>query len=248
MIRLGSSRVACAAVRLGAIGKRQASSVVTKSTSGTSGSGGRSRVLAAGAILAGAAATSYFLNKTEPVYNDGPVPPAIDVPVPTETAPPKLGDDGKLHTYVWGSNKNKILAPGAAKDNLRTPQDVPAWTDVALRDLALHEKHAACVDAAGDVYQWGTAYHGELPEGQVGEPQRTLSGKNISKLALSAARVFALSEKTGKIYVLSQAAERQKPSASSSDGSWWSLGGWFGGSPLVDYLELSTDSKLNRGE
>ncbi|KAG9123896.1 hypothetical protein FRC07_013587 [Ceratobasidium sp. 392] len=249
MIRpLGSSaRATCAAMRLGAAGKRHASSAATKSLSGT-GRSGRSRALVAGAVLAGVAATTYILNKKDSIYNDGPIPPAIDLPTPTATAPPKLSDDGKLHTYVWGSNKHKTLAPGLAKDNIRAPQEVPDWTGIALKDLALHEKHAACVDAAGDVYQWGTAYYGQLPEGQVGEPQRTLSGKNISKLALSAARVFALSEKTGKIYVLSQAAERQKVSGSSPDNSWWSLGGWFGGSPSVDYLELSADSKLNRGE
>ncbi|KAG8745818.1 hypothetical protein FRC12_014448 [Ceratobasidium sp. 428] len=249
MIRLGSStRTACAVIRLGTVGKRRASSVVTKSAPAGSGAG-RSRVLAAGAILAGAAATTYILNKKEIVYNDGPIPPAIEVPALTTTdEPPKLSDDGRLHTYVWGSNKYKTIAPQLAKDSVRSPQEVPAWTGVALRDLSLHEKHAACVDAVGDVYQWGHSYHGDLPEGQVGEPQRTLSGKNISKIALSAARVFALSEKTGKIYVLSQAAERQKLRSSDGNSSWWSLGGWFGGSPSVGYLELSTDSKMNRGE
>jgi hypothetical protein len=163
------------------------------------------------------------------------------------------------------SGRHKILAPGLAKDTIRAPQDISAWANVALRDLALHERHAACVDAAGDVYQWGAAYYGDLVEGQSGEPHRTLSGKvcscirlelritnlyqasqNISKIALSAARVFALSENTGKIYVLSQTAERQKLSTSGS--SWWSLGGWLSGSPSVDYLELTTNSKLNRGE
>ncbi|KAG8737345.1 hypothetical protein FRC12_017186 [Ceratobasidium sp. 428] len=190
MIRLGSStRATCATIRLGAVGRRRASSVVTKSAPAGSGTG-RSRVLAAGAILAGAAATTYILSRKEIVYNDGPIPPAIDVPALTTTDdPPKLSDDGKLHTYVWGSNKYKTIAPGLAKDSVRSPQDVPAWTGVALRDLALHEKHAACVDAVGDVYQWGHSYHGDLPEGQVGEPQRTLSGKAKSKfVSISAGR------------------------------------------------------------
>ncbi|QRV86213.1 RCC1/BLIP-II protein [Ceratobasidium sp. AG-Ba] len=242
MIRLGSSTRA--AVRL-AVPRGQRAGHPFSTTS----AGRTSKTLATSAALAGAIATTYLLNTRNTVYNDGTVTPIADALVPTtDTAPPKMSDDGRLHTYVWGSNKYKILAPGVLKDNIRLPQDVPAWTDVALRDLALHEKHAACVDAAGDVYQWGTGYYGELAEAQVGEPQRTLTGKNISKVALSAARVFALSEKTGKIYVLSQSSERQKPRDTGSDRSWLSLGSWFGGSPSIDYLELSTDSKLNRGE
>jgi hypothetical protein len=72
--------------------------------------------------------------------------------------------------------------------------------------------------------------------------------QNISKLSLSAARVFALSEKTGKIYVLAQAAERQKRN-NTTGSSWWNLGGWLSSDgSSVDYLELKVDSKLNRGE
>lgn len=49
--------------------------------------------------------------------------------------------------------------------------------DVALRDLALHERHAACVDARGDIYQWGDGFFGSRPRSEAQEPKLTLCGK-----------------------------------------------------------------------
>ena len=43
---------------------------------------------------------------------------------------------------------------------------------MALRDLVLHEKHAACVDARGDVYQWGKGFSEKARQ-----PILTLRGK-----------------------------------------------------------------------
>jgi len=47
---------------------------------------------------------------------------------------------------------------------------------VALRDLQLHEKHAACIDARGDVYQWGEGFFGEALKA-VRSPKLSLRGK-----------------------------------------------------------------------
>lgn len=50
--------------------------------------------------------------------------------------------------------------------------------DTALRDLALHEGHAACVDARGDVYQWGDAFFASCSATAGGNPLKpTLQGK-----------------------------------------------------------------------
>ncbi len=53
--------------------------------------------------------------------------------------------------------------------------------DVALRELSVHERHAACVDAKGDVYQWGEGFIGSADAGadvsSTGRPVRTLRGK-----------------------------------------------------------------------
>lgn len=52
--------------------------------------------------------------------------------------------------------------------------------NVALRDLALHENHAACVDARGDLYQWGDGFFGLSDSAQDSRsmtPKLTLRGK-----------------------------------------------------------------------
>ena len=53
-------------------------------------------------------------------------------------------------------------------EGFRVPTSVPWLRDVALRDLALHERHGVCVDARGDVYQWNAQSKG---------PSLALSGK-----------------------------------------------------------------------
>lgn len=47
---------------------------------------------------------------------------------------------------------------------------------MALRDLAFHEKHAACVDASGNVYQWGDGFFGDDKPASK-NPVLTLKGK-----------------------------------------------------------------------
>jgi hypothetical protein len=49
---------------------------------------------------------------------------------------------------------------------------------VALRDLAVHAAHAACVDGRGDVYQWGGGFFAaEQSASGDGKPVLTLRGK-----------------------------------------------------------------------
>jgi alpha-tubulin suppressor-like RCC1 family protein len=79
--------------------------------------------------------------------------------------------------YTKQFYRDKILSPEISSDeNLRTPT-VAKWLDgVALRDLQLHQKHAACIDARGDVYQWGEGFFGEAVKG-VHSPKLTLRSK-----------------------------------------------------------------------
>ena len=74
--------------------------------------------------------------------------------------------------------RTKLLSPTSkVGDTIRTPA-VASWLDgVALRDLQFHEDHAACIDAKGDVYQWGAGYYGDLSKDLDGRPQLTLKGK-----------------------------------------------------------------------
>lgn len=58
--------------------------------------------------------------------------------------------------------------PGVQR--VQYPVNASWLKDVALRDLRLHERHAACVDARGDVYQWGDGFFGSNPTSK-SEPQ-----------------------------------------------------------------------------
>ena len=65
---------------------------------------------------------------------------------------------------------------GGSEESLKSPAPLPWLDGVALLDLVLHETHAACVDARGDVYQWGKV----STQGSIAtEPIRTLRGKVI---------------------------------------------------------------------
>ncbi len=77
----------------------------------------------------------------------------------------------------------RIISPDASDAaQIRTPVVVSFLQDVALRDLAAHATHAACVDGRGDVYQWGDGFFGQQSEqsafGNGGrKPVVTLQGK-----------------------------------------------------------------------
>ena len=60
---------------------------------------------------------------------------------------------------------------------IRVPTSSDWFKNVALRDLALHENHAACIDARGEVYQWGDGFFGKEPGTSHARPQLTLKGK-----------------------------------------------------------------------
>ncbi len=77
----------------------------------------------------------------------------------------------------------RIISPDASDAaQIRTPVVASFLQNVALRDLAAHATHAACVDGRGDVYQWGDGFFGQQSEqsasGNGGrKPVVTLQGK-----------------------------------------------------------------------
>jgi alpha-tubulin suppressor-like RCC1 family protein len=150
-------------------------------------------------------------------------------------------ENTNLVSLAWGSNKGKTLLPGTKADSFGLPVNVEWLKDVALRDLALQEKHAACVDSRGDVYQWGSDFSLDKPQ-----PALTLRGKDITSLTATPTRIFALSS-SGHVYALSSRASKQtlgSPHSASSSG--W-FGGLFGGERnTIDFVELS--APLTRGE
>ncbi|EGN95495.1 hypothetical protein SERLA73DRAFT_186528 [Serpula lacrymans var. lacrymans S7.3] len=158
-----------------------------------------------------------------------------------------INEDGSLTAVVWGSNKSNIISPeNPGIESVRIPSVANWLQNVALRDLALHDQHAACVDARGDVYQWGNGFYGSAPksdaEAMGRKPTLTLQGKNIIRLQLTGSRVFALSA-SGKIYVFAAKAGQQKspvgaPTPSSTP--WWGTG-WFWGEEeaAIDFAQLT---------
>ena len=132
--------------------------------------------------------------------------------------------------------------------------------------MALHERHAACVDARGDVYQWGDGFFGSKSDAKA--PKITLRGKvggvpskfeasmftactlqNIIKVQLTDSRVYALSA-SGRIYVFAANEEQQKlriPRTSSTTP--WGVFNWTGREQqTIDFVEIFPKEKLNWGE
>lgn len=61
--------------------------------------------------------------------------------------------------FTWGSNRYNVVAPDTPLTTfIKTPRSIPYFDGMALRDLALEERHAVAVDASGDVLQWGLGF------------------------------------------------------------------------------------------
>ncbi|KZT57038.1 RCC1/BLIP-II protein [Calocera cornea HHB12733] len=172
-----------------------------------------------------------------------PTKKAPQPPVPVEA----LQEPGKsLIAWSWGANDYKVASSSAStSSNIRSPQPLPHLSGVALRDLALHEKHGACVDAAGNVYQWGDGFF-EAAEKGARKPKLTLKGKDIQNLSVTAKKVYALS-KSGKVYVLS-ADEARQEEGKQEPAAWWTFAWIWRSQPTVGHVELKPDSALARRE
>ncbi|KAF9466301.1 regulator of chromosome condensation 1/beta-lactamase-inhibitor protein II [Collybia nuda] len=192
----------------------------------------------------------WYIN-THTVYNDVTMASPIALGKAKQFFLPAGGDVGEvdeLRAVIWGSNRSNTLIPEAV-DVIRTPS-VAKWLDgVALRDLVLHRDHAACVDARGDVYQWGVGFSGPVPD-DGHKPQLTLREKNITQLKLTEGRLYALSA-SGKVYALAADATSQElrtGSPTPSSDSWWGTGWLWGEDESVDFVELTANEHLGWGE
>ncbi|TFY78019.1 hypothetical protein EWM64_g5994 [Hericium alpestre] len=175
-------------------------------------------------LLASTVAVGSVLATSSTIYNDAPpLDPTSKAPQ-VQSAVQEVEDaDGKLRVLVWGNNKAHILLLDGDVEQIRNPAVASYLEDVALRDLALHATHAACIDAKGD---------------------------NIVGIQLTDSRVFALSA-SGNIYVLSSKEGKQKlpagtPTLASSP--WWGTGWMWGEDVGVDFTEIVPANKLAWGE
>ncbi|KAG1803539.1 regulator of chromosome condensation 1/beta-lactamase-inhibitor protein II [Suillus plorans] len=213
-------------------------------------------------IASSAAATAGLLwySFSTTIHNDAIMTPKLeDISKSAQKASASstgvTEDDGSICAVVWGSNQYNVINPNEpGVQRVQCPVNSSWLKDVALRDLALHERHAACVDARGDVYQWGDGFFGSSstsksePQG----PKLTLRGHDIIQLQLTESRIYALSA-SGKIYVIAANAEQQqKPPPkplSASTMSWWTPG-WIWGAQgnAIDFAEIVPRQKLGWGE
>ncbi|KAG9008041.1 hypothetical protein FRB94_013806 [Tulasnella sp. JGI-2019a] len=156
----------------------------------------------------------------------------------------------ELDVITWGANNYHTVSTDASYNPKQpTPFSSISGNGVALRDLAFHEKHAACVDAAGNIYQWGDGFFDLPGDNQGQKPVLTLSGKDITSIALSGSKVYALS-RTGKVYVLSSSQKKQAVTEETPGmhSSWWSLSWLWKTKPTVDFIELHMEAKKQQNE
>lgn len=78
-------------------------------------------------------------------------------------------------TALLHFRSHTISSNDSYDSKLPTPLSKLSGVGTALRDLAFHEKHAACVDASGNVYQWGDGFSGDASS--TDGPVLTLKGK-----------------------------------------------------------------------
>ncbi|KAJ9108898.1 hypothetical protein QFC21_000219 [Naganishia friedmannii] len=184
--------------------------------------------------------------------------------------------------WVWGSNRNNTLLPpvsGSAStpNQLKIARPTPYVPKATpLRDLVLAEKYGAAVDGRGDLWFWGNGYwdngvataHGSgqsqtvqsTSPSDVAKAQKSLKGKNITSLAGTTNKIYALSS-SGDIYAVAAARNLQKSevvdrSSSNSSSSWWDTLGFgklvsvFSQDPGVDFVKLDVagDGGLKKGE
>ncbi|PPR04949.1 hypothetical protein CVT24_010407 [Panaeolus cyanescens] len=198
-------------------------------------------------VASGAAAGAALWYNTETVHND-----AIQIMPHVQPATAKAAgssaetDPDVLHSMIWGSNEAKLLSPESPDKVSHRVPTIAHWLDnVALRDLKLGKKTGACIDARGDVYQWGEGFFGEILE-NVSRPKSTLRGKNIVQLQLTDEKLYALSA-SGKIYVLAtdafaQALPTGAPTPASD--SWWGTGWLWGEDENIDFAEVTPAESL----
>ncbi len=162
-----------------------------------------------------------------------------------------------------GTRSKTLLLDKEDPDSIRTPAIAEWLEDVALRDLVLHKEHAACIDARGDVYQWGTGHFGSAENDS---PALTLRNKvrhilssskerwlildiqNIVQLQLTESKLYALSA-SGQIYAMEASASRQSlPAGSPTQSPWWRMGWLWGKEETVDFVEIKPQQQLKRRE
>ncbi|KAH7325011.1 regulator of chromosome condensation 1/beta-lactamase-inhibitor protein II [Stachybotrys elegans] len=143
--------------------------------------------------------------------------------------------------YVWGSNVGKVVDPDSEEKTIKLPRRLAFFDGQILRDLKLTQNFGAAITEKGDLVQWGKGFSQENPK-----PLTTLTGKDLTKIVVSADRIIALS-KNGSVYSVPSSKDHQEGGTKrEQEKSSWSLWRAVGLEP-ISFRNL-TPSKLTRGE
>ncbi|KDN44082.1 RCC1/BLIP-II [Tilletiaria anomala UBC 951] len=107
--------------------------------------------------------------------------------------------------YLWGSNRYNVVAPDAPLMTfVRSPRSIPYFDGMALRHVLLEEKHAAAIDADGDLLQWGLGFFdaasrtskssdssGDIEEVPLGRRRGRIRANELTPLGCEAAQAKA---------------------------------------------------------
>lgn len=137
--------------------------------------------------------------------------------------------------YTWGSNEFKVADPGSKDADVKTPRRFKYFNGQVLRDFKVDDKSGAAITENGDLVQWGKGFS----ETEY-KPSKTLTGKNLTSLALSESRIIALAS-DGSIYSLPISKEGQKTGPKFREGSWVPF---MGGNSGLSYRKLTPKLKL----
>lgn len=138
--------------------------------------------------------------------------------------------------YAWGSNSGRAVAPDSSEAVIKTPRRIPFFDGMLLRDLKIDRNFGVAVTEEGDIVQWGNAF---APDTQM--PVKTLTGKDITKVAVSSDRIIALS-RGGTVFSFPIAKSDQQIAGQKSSSSSW-IPFWSGGaSDSINYRVLTPPS------
>ncbi|KAL9103320.1 MAG: hypothetical protein Q9163_001626 [Psora crenata] len=140
--------------------------------------------------------------------------------------------------YAWGSNSGRVVAPDSDEALVKTPRRIRYFDGALLRDLKLDKNFGAAITENGDLVQWGTGYSKDTRE-----PIPTLTGKDLTSVALSRDRIITLSS-NGKVYSLPISREDQARGPKPLESSWIPFGNSRSG---VSYRTIEPNH-MARGE
>lgn len=116
--------------------------------------------------------------------------------------------------YVWGANSGRVANPNSNESVIKTPQRIPYFDGLVLRDLKVDQDSGAAISQDGDLIQWGKGY-----KDSDHTPTKSLTGKDLVSLSLSRGRIVALSSR-GDVYSLPISKAEQESGPKPLDNSW----------------------------